>query len=550
MYIKDLHLPWESKMLEDFYQCFDTSSISALFSYNPWIGENFHRRYQFLQEKRKEPFPRTELVRVIRTQYGQRNLHPQVELNLQRFEDERSCVVIGGQQAGLLTGPLFTLYKAATIIQLAKREEERLGIPVIPVFWIAGEDHDFAEVNHIWIRDFEGRVRKQSFDDPASPEGNRTPVSNLPIDQPKMLAWLEALSEQLPDTLHKSEWMKACEESISSSQTWGQFFLRMMQRLFDQWGLLCIDSNHQALRQLERKFFIKLIQQNQPLRESIRETEQFCKQHQYQVPVKVEENHAHLFVHVRNERFPLFNIQNRWMTRDGMHRWNTSDLLQVAEETPERLSNNVLTRPLMQEYLFPTLAFVGGTTEIAYWSLLKRAFSLMDLEMPIVYPRTKITLVDPTSSKRARHFQLSFKELLLQFEQKKDQWLNKQIKIDLDHLFQQAAEAIEQSHDQLVQQLEHHLAIHLRKVSEKNRAKIKEQLDYLQKYVKRTIQEQYQTELRRMDELAVRILPLQKPQERVYNLIQYWNEHGLKWLDQIVQQQQLLEPIPHHLVYI
>lgn len=550
MNIDYLHLPWGNRLIEDFYQYFHSSFVSTLFTYHPWMEVSFRQRYQFLQEKRNEPFARSELVKVFRAQYGQERLHPQIEINLQRLEDKRSCVVIGGQQAGLLTGPLYTLYKAMTIIQLAKREEERLGIPVIPVFWIAGEDHDFEEVNHIWIRNVQEHVTKQSFHHHSPITMNRISVSCLQLDQSKMLKWLEELSDQLPDTPYKSEWLKTSQEIVSSAQTWGQFFFKMMQTLFNHWGLLLIDSTNIHLRRLESKFFMRLIKQNQQLRKIIGKTEQFCQGNQYHIPVKLEENHAHLFVNVNSERYPLFNHQDTWMTRDGMHRWSTEDLLNMAAETPEKLSNNVLTRPLMQEYLFPTLAFVGGSGEIAYWSLLKQSFELMGLEMPIVYPRVQITLVDQTSLKRIKHFQFTWKDLFLHFDRKKSEWLNEKVKVDIDQLFQKTNEEMDQVHHALIHQLEQHLNVHMNEIGGKNREKIKEQIRYLRKYVNRMVEDQYQTELRRMNEIVVRLFPLQKPQERIYNLVQIWNEHGLKWLDHLMEQPLLLKPNDHHLVHI
>lgn len=548
MNIDYLYLPSENRLIEDFYQQFDSSFVSTLFSYNPWDGKSYERRYQILQERREEKLSRSELVQAFRSQYGHAKLHPQVERNLQRLEDQRSCVVIGGQQAGLLTGPLYTIYKAITIIQLAQREEKRLGVPVVPVFWIAGEDHDFEEVNHIWVRDLQGDIKKLSFQRRSSTTLNRYSVSSLPLDRPAMLQWLEQLSHQLPDTPYKVEWLQVSQTIVSSAKTWGQFFFEMMQMLFNRWGLLLIDSTNLVLRRLESKFFIRLIERNQQLREWFGKTEQSCKENQYQTPVKLEENHAHLFINIQGERYPLFNYQDIWMTRDGLYRWSTKELLRIAEETPERLSNNVLTRPLMQEYLFPTLASVCGSNEIAYWSLLRQAFALMDLEMPIVYPRTQITLVDPTSFKRMRRFQFTWEDLFFHFERKKEDWLNQKVEVDIDQLFQRANQDMEQIHQALVDQLEQHLHLQIHVIGKKNREKIKAQMDYLRKFVKQMVEQRFAIELRRMDELKTRLLPLQKPQERVYNFFQLWNNYGRKWFEQLVELPLLQKPSHHHLI--
>lgn len=550
MNIDYLHLPWENRLLADFYQSFDRSFVSTLFTYNPWREDSFRQRYQYLQKTRSESFPRRDLIKVFRAQYGRARIHPQIETNLKRLEDQRSCVVIGGQQAGLLTGPLYTLYKAITIIQLAQREEKRLGVPVIPVFWIAGEDHDFDEVNHIWIRDAHEQVKKQIYHLSSSRSFNRISVSHLTFDRSRMLEWLIQLSNQFPDTPYKDEWLRMSEAILSSVQTWGQFFFRMMQALFSKWGLLLIDSTNIDLRRLESKFFIRLIKENPQLRKIFLETNHNCQKNQYHTHVKILGNHSHLFIYIHGERYPLFHSQDRWITGEGFPDWSTEELLRMAEESPEMLSNNVLSRPLMQEYLFPTLAFVGGPSEIAYWSLLRRAFERMDLEMPIVYPRVQITLVDQTSSKRMRHFQFTWKDLFMHFEQKKREWLHEKVNLDIDQLFQKTSQEINQIHQSLIDQLEKHLPMHLGEIGEKNREKLNAQLRYLRNYVQRIVAEQYQTELRRMNEIVVRLFPLQRPQERVFNLIQFWNEHGLQWLDQLIQQPLLSRPNFHHLVHI
>src|SRR5690606_26020743 len=147
-------------------------------------------------------------------------------------------------------------------------------------------------------------------------------------------------------------------------------------------------------------------------------------------------------------------------------------------------------------------------------------------------------------------FNLTIEDLFFAFEEKKNQWLNQQVTVDVDQLFQQTKAEIDQLHQKLVHQLEEQLELKLREMGAKNRTKINEQIDYLHRYVRRAIAEKYQTELRRMNELVVRVLPLKKPQERVYNLIQIWNEHGLTWLSRLVHESQLLMQVPHQLVYI
>lgn len=544
MNIDHLLLPWKNQLLEDYYDSSHSSSISLFFSYNPWKEINFQRRYQYLQD-RKVSVPRELLVQALRSYYGSQTLHPKVETNLNRLLDPKSCVVIGGHQACLMTGPLFTLYKAVTIIQLATREEERLGVPVIPVFWIAGEDHDYEEVNHIWICDLDQQLVKESLTHSSS-SINRRPISSIPIESEMMIQWLRKISQKLPDTVYKKEWLSACKQVIQSSQTWSQLFGQLMNLLFQHWGLLLMDAADVHIRRLETPFFIDLVHNNEQIGRQIQESAKLLKTHQYESSIHIEPDHSHLFIHLNEERFPLFRQGEVWMTRDGSQRFTTKELIQMAKTTPEKLSNNVLTRPLMQEFLFPTLAYVGGPGEISYWALLKDTFTLMGLQMPIVYPRSHITLVDQTAWKRMQQFQLEWSDLFYRFEQKRDEWLQKESTIDMNQVFEFADREIDKIYQKLIKTLKQNVGVHMEDIGLRNQKYVKKQLQYLRSYSERMIEEQYQHQLRRFDEIAIRLLPLNQLQERVYNLIQVWNQHGIQWLDDIIQQPLLTGE--HHLV--
>lgn len=547
MNIDHLQIPYKNKLVADFHDHFQSSTIASLFSYNPWDEDSYLQRYQYLQMHRQEPFTRKQLVEVLRKSYGDEELPPTVEANLVRFEDEKSCVVIGGHQAGLMTGPLYTIYKAITIIQMARREEERLGVPVIPLFWVAGEDHDYEEVNHIWIRDLQENISKQVYaSDPS--RTNRVAISSMKLDQKKMEQWVEHLSSQLPDTLYKDEWIHTCRQITTSVTTWSQFFVAFMRTLFDQYGLLFIDATNPHLRQLESHFFVKLIKRNEEIRRQLWSTGQVLNEQHYDVPVHLEANHANLFIEIQGERFPLFHQHDMWVTRDGMHRFTSQQLIQIAEQTPERLSNNVLTRPLMQEYVFPTLVFVGGAGEIQYWSLLKSAFSTVGLQMPIVYPRIGVTLVEPLAWKRIKTLGLTWDDVFFRLEEKREVWLHQQSKIDLNQLFQSTNDQIDQIYHQLLNTLQEELGEHIKEIGQKNRKNIKREIDYLHRYAAKMITAKYKHQLRRFDEIAVRLLPAQKLQERVYNLIQIWNQFGLSWLNQLIEQPLLTDQHEHILV--
>lgn len=514
--------------------------LSSLYSYNPWDEKSFIQRTDYLLQQNKVMASRDPLVNLMNSYYDPLTIPQVIKKQLERLRQPESLVVIGGQQAGLLTGPLYTIHKAVTIIQLAQREEKRLGRPVIPVFWIAGEDHDHDEVDHVWIQDGQDKIRKLRYQG-SYPE--KCSVSQLMLEPETFHAWLDELASLLPDREYKKEWLFRSKQLITKPISWSRYFAKWMSELFAEWGLLVIDSGDPQLRRIEIPFFKQLILKMDLVREKVITASKRLKSWGYQEPVHLQEDQAHLFIEIDQKRFPLFKVGDHWGTRDEMARFSTQELLSLVEQEPERFSNNVISRPLMQEYLFPTLAFVGGPGEIAYWGLLKEAFQVMDLQMPIIYPRLQFTFIDRRIEKRMQEFSLSYRDLFTHLDKKKEQWLQQQHQLELDDLFTEVKQKISEVYQPLIQRLDQAVGMNLYEIGSKNKQKIDEQIQFLHSFTQKAIESKYQIRLRHWDEIALTCFPNGQPQERVYNLIQMWNQFGLDWIQlllntPLIQEQQ------------
>lgn len=193
--------PPTNPFLIDYYR--SDHFLNLLYEYNPFVEKSYFERVHYI-DKRENPLHRKKLVEVLRSYHTPELLHPAVEENLRRLRQTGSVVIIGGQQAGLLTGPLYTISKAIALIQMAKQKEKQLQRPVIPVFWIAGEDHDLDEVDHVWVRD--GQLKPQKHRFPVEKRG-KFPISSLEITPKQLHSWLDQLSFILPDRIYKQEWL-------------------------------------------------------------------------------------------------------------------------------------------------------------------------------------------------------------------------------------------------------------------------------------------------------------------------------------------------------
>lgn len=516
----------------------NASDVHSFYAYSPLTEDVFVQRAQEIDSQTRVHASREKLAQVISSFHESMQPHSKIKRNITRFRDGNSLVVIGGHQACLLTGPLYTIYKAITVIQLARREEKRLGRPVIPVFWIAGEDHDWDEVNHVWIQGVAQKPSKLRFPSTCT----RKQISEVICNPQEMHSWLDDLIRLLPDSIYKKEWVTILKEFTSTSITWTCFFAKVMMHLFGKYGLLLVDAADPNIRKLEEPFWRVLLTQNEEIQSLIREKSSQMIELGYPAPIPDKEHFAHLFLCNKGNRYPLYFDGVKWTASGIDGAWHTSDMLSLINTYPERLSNNVMTRPLMQEFLFPTLAFVGGPAEVQYWGILKDIFTVCGLlEMPILYPRLQMTLLSPCIQKRMHGLGVTLTDVTTRFDEVKGEWLQKQHNTNVESLFLEAKKEIESTHQRLLQQIDKELEINLLASGQLNKNKLIEHLVYLQKHIEHKIESKYQVGIRQWDEVLQTIYPDNKPQERIYNIINYWNLYGLEWLDELVNTPLLTE---------
>src|SRR5699024_4306531 len=205
---------------------------------------------------------------------------------IERLREENSVVVIGGQQAGLLTGPLYTIHKIISIIKYAKEQEARLNIPVVPVFWIAGEDHDYDEINHIYTtadNELNKRIIEQE-------EWQKKSVSHIPLDQSLTEKWVKQVFHDLTETEYTRDLSAGIMQHVKQSDSFVDFFARLIFQLFADDGIVLIDSANEQLRYLESEVFIQLIHQQTEITNAIVDRAQKIHYEGHDVQVDVDRN--------------------------------------------------------------------------------------------------------------------------------------------------------------------------------------------------------------------------------------------------------------------
>ncbi|WP_338540183.1 bacillithiol biosynthesis cysteine-adding enzyme BshC [Paenibacillus tundrae] len=518
-----------SRLAED-YIC-SRDAARGLYEYDIHWESELDRRAEWLDQSEDTRINRQDLVEYLRIYNKRLNPDDAVQRSLDRLADENALVVTGGQQSGLLTGPLFVIYKAASVVAAAREAETRLQRPVVPVFWIAGEDHDWDEVNHTYLPDTQGDIVKLKLH--GRFEG-RDSVSNVKVDTEQWMTSIEQVEHLLPDTVHKPNLMKLLVDIHNSSSNLSDAFARLIAALFGKSGLILMDAASPDLRQLEQPVFERIIRENDILREAYLHGASLVKEAGYDMPAEVADDGANLFYIHGGARLLLLLKDGLYTDRKGLVSFSEERLLQELAEHPERFSNNVLTRPLMQDSILPVIAVILGQGEISYWGLTRTAFTQFGLQMPILLPRLSFTILEDVHQKHMNQYGLSFQDVQYHLEEKRDQWLAGQETFQVEEQFSQASQAIADIYRPLIEQI---TAIHpgLDRICDTNLRKINEQIQYLQNQTNKAISLKHQVGLSHWNGIQNALFPMNKPQERVHNALYYLNRFGTEWIEELIQ---------------
>lgn len=507
--------------------------IEKLYGYYSGHEADWSLRSKRLDEQADKRASSSELAAVLRSYMKSFALSEQQQQHLLHIE-QGAQVIIGGQQSGLWSGPLLVIHKAVSIIQAAASASKQLSRPIVPVFWIAGEDHDWDEVNHTYIVAADQSLKKLSL---AKPSDSRAAVSRTTISKEQWQEAITELGEQLPGSEFKEGLIAKLLDIADNSTSLSEYFAAIMQELFAAYGLLFIDSDYNELRALEKPMFSTLLERNNELESAYLETSALVRQMGYELQADVNAGSSNLFLFAKElggDRTLLYKQGDLFQDRKGQFQWSYEQLQQLLEEQPACFSNNVLTRPLMQDYVFPVLATVLGPGEISYWALTGQAFKTLGMEMPIIVPRMSYTLIEGIIAKNMEKYELSFQDVMECFQERKKQWLEQQDELHIKDRYAQVKEQFVEMYEPLLK-LAASIQNGLAKLGETNMAKIVEQISYMEAKTIDAQEKQFEAAIRQLDRIELAIKPSGKPQERVLSMISYWNRYDGVWLDALMQ---------------
>ncbi|MGA8036401.1 MAG: bacillithiol biosynthesis cysteine-adding enzyme BshC [Candidatus Acidiferrales bacterium] len=389
-------IPQTTKIFSTFLE--DFSKVSRYYAYPPALDGLM----QSGSAVTLDPESRRTVVEVLRVQNLAFGSAPDTFKNLDRLANG-AIAVVTGQQVGLFGGPAYSIYKAVTAARYAA-ELTKLGTDTVPVFWLATEDHDLEEIDHTsWVTS--KGLREYKIEPEHAGEGRR-------VGEIILGSKIQALVSEAAYTLegpNSDAVAQALRESYTAQDTFGSAFGKLMARLFADLGIILLDPLELRLHRVAAKIYHRALDESAPLRDALIERSKELERGGFHAQVKVARESTLLFFNVDGRREPLRERNGRYFA--GKSSFTLEELHAAIDRDPEAFTPNVLLRPVVQDVLLPTAAYVGGPAEVAYMAQTEVGYKKLLGRMPAILPRDSFTLVEPAVARLLKKYSLAVEDL-------------------------------------------------------------------------------------------------------------------------------------------
>ncbi len=502
-------IPHTTRLFDDFLHNFDR--VKQFYARPPLSQE------WWAEETGKIQYPaerRQAVAAVLERQNLEFGAGEKTLANIQRLR-EGAPAVVTGQQVGLFGGPTFCILKALTAVLMA----EKAG--AVPVFWLATEDHDLEEINTINL--------------PASDHLQKFTVNvphreGAPVGTIAFADEITAAVAQVEGIFGRSEISELLAASYRKGETFGTAFGRFYAKLFSDLGVVFLNPLDAELHRIAQPVFRAALEKAEEINQALLARNQELEQAGYHAQVKVTPSHTLCFYLEDGTRTPVRHHDQGFFV--GERKLTAAELLQETERCPERFSANVLLRPVMQDHLLPTLCYIGGPAEIAYFAQIEVVYSKLAGRVTPIVPRIFATLVEPRIAKLLDRYQLSLADLFGGPEKTRELVASRALPDSILKSFDQAAEHLEQALSLIQGPLEK-LDRTLIDAAENAGAKMRYQLQGVRDKAARAEARKNTEVLRHADELVTALYPNKDLQEREVGAAYFLLKYGRGVMEQI-----------------
>jgi len=500
--------------------CGDFQKLRQFFRYDPHDLSNAVSELRGTQQRRFNE----DQLNEIKLYNKRMDCSDETLKNIDRLGKDGTLAVVTGQQPGIFTGPLYTIYKTLTAIKLARHITERFGVSAVPVFWNASEDHDFEEVRHVEFINRDNRVISLLYEPQADVEGKS--IFDIPLEPP-LTFLIDLMAGDTNESEFKPFLLNLLRNSISRCYSLADWFSTLMQALFNPYGLIILDAHLPPCRQLARPVIGREIKI--PIRSSrlINEAGAQLRALGYHQQIERRPDDVNFFFYAQGRRNKVRFKQGKFLVERIGLEYDQTEMLDMLAEEPQRFSPSAVLRPLVQDHILPTVAYVGGPGEISYFAQMRNAYSFFDLVMPIVYPRCRVVLVEARIAKILERYGLhaddarkSRRELLGIVTQERGsrpivQACDRKLEV-MQLLLDEFRREVHEVDPTLVDPVD------------KLKRKIGYEMDKLREKLVQSEQDDAEVAEQQVDKLKAHLFPEGKEQERVFNVFPYLFSYGIE----------------------
>lgn len=468
-----------------------------------------------------------KLFEIINSQYS--NFHPseKTSSNINALKKPNTIAVFTGQQLGIYGGPLYTIYKIFTVIKLCDYLNEMFSeFNFIPLFWMAGDDHDFEEISYINLINKENELQKIIYNDGIDPFENRGNVGNLKFTK-EIMEFSNSIKDALRETEFSNDLFNLTEKILNENISIKDSFFQLLFKIFDETGLVIFNPQDAEVKKLLIPIFKKeLLDYKEHTKDLLITSAELDENYHAQVKIKP----INLFLQDETGRHLIEPVDDEYRLKGKRKRITQEEILNHLEEKPEDFSANVLLRPICEDYLFPTGFYIAGPGEISYYAQAIPLYKHFNLQHPIIYPRASATILESNIAKILVKYNLSTHDFFIGSEKLKSNLINSFSQNNLVEEF----DKVELSLKDIFKSLTDYLGSvdnNLVNVANSSNDKMLHQLNILKDKAAKAFENKYDASFRQISKAQNSIYPNDNLQERELSIVSFLNKYGFDFFD-------------------
>jgi bacillithiol biosynthesis cysteine-adding enzyme BshC len=532
-------IPRTSRLFNDFL--YDYTKVSRFY---PDFGRTVSPLAEHARKVGSQEFDRKRVADALERINRKAGSPDLTFKHIEMLRHPGSVAIVTGQQAGLFTGPLYTIHKALTAIKLAACLREQ-GVDAVPVFWIASEDHDYEEVNHTLLIDREGQVKEIKYE--ACSRKQDTPVGRIQLCD-SIDKSIEEMMAALPPSEFASEIERDLKESYAHGSGFAESFARMLARIFRDHGVVLLDPLDEELKQVAAPLYAKAFEKAGEIASALVARSRELEEAGYHAQVHVSEDMAPLFIMDEDRRVAVTRRDGRFWLKGVDRSYSEEELVEIAARCPNCFSPNVTLRPVVQDFLIPTAAYIGGPAEIAYFAQLQVVYQTLGRQEPCVLPRASFTIVEGRHQKTMQKYNLSLSDFFDGLHAAVTKVVERSIDNETANLFRETEEIFKSQLSSLEKALLRADAT-LGDSLERAREKILYQLDHLRTRFVHASARREEATYRQVERAYTTLMPNKNFQERELNVLYFLSRYGYNLINDLYDATEIGYS-NHKLLYI